>query len=171
MVLRVGDAPELRAAVLALKGLDRDLRSRINKATTSTMNPVWKSLVEANATGHQDFRIMVPGTRIAAGNPPSAVAANSKRALRKGKGALTPAFHWRGFEFGAVDRNAYSRYKRTSPGGKVHQVERRTMRGMPRRTPKGRVVYPAFAEIAPRMVSLWVQLIVKTVAEAAEGKR
>lgn len=170
-MLRVGDTPELRAAVLALKGVDREVRSRINKGTTQTMNPVWKSLVAVNATTAMDTRVFVPGTRIAAGNPPSAVAANSKRALRKGKGGFTPAFHWRGWEFGTPNRNAYSRYKRTSPKGKVHTVERRTMKGMPRRAKQGRVVYPAFAEIAPRMVSLWVQTIVKTVYDAAEGKR
>jgi len=170
-VLKVGDAPELRAAVLAMKGVDREVRSRISKATRETMNPVWKSLVAVNATSHMDARIMVPGARIAAGNPPSAVAANSKRPLRAGKGGLTPAIHWRGFEFGSPSRNDYSRYKRTSPKGKVHTVERRTMRGMPPRTRTGRVVYPAFAEIAPRMVSLWVQIIVRTVHDAAEGKR
>lgn len=42
--------------------------------------------------------------------------------------------------------------------------------GHPRREPKGRVVYPAFADIAPRMVSLWVQIVVKSYHDAAEGK-
>jgi len=50
-------------------------------------------------------------------------------------------------------------------------VERRTMRGLPTRTPKGRVVYQAFADLAPRMVSLWVQIVVKKYAEAAEGRQ
>ena len=165
-MLRVGDARELQAAVLALKSVDRDLRSRINKATTATMGPEWKSLVASKAHTKWDQRIIVPGTRIAGGNPPTAVAANSRRKV----GRLIPAENWRGFEFGA-DRNAYSRYTRRSPKGKVHQVERRTMRHMPPRSPKGRIVYPSFAEIAPRMVSLWVQLIVKNVYDAVEGKR
>lgn len=165
-MLKVGDAPELRAAVLALKGVDRDVRSRINKATTGTMGPEWKALVAERARTPWDQRILVPGSRIAAGNPPTAVAANSRRKI----GRMVPAEVWKGYEFGA-NRNAYSRYQRRSPKGKVHTVERRTMRHLPPVTRTGRVVYPAFAEIAPRMVSLWVQLIVKTVHDAAEGKR
>jgi len=44
------------------------------------------------------------------------------------------------------------------------------MRGLPSRTPKGRVVYQAFADVAPRIVSLWVQLVVKKYNDAAERK-
>lgn len=164
-MLKVGDTPELRAAVLAMKGVDKTVRSRISKATVGTMGPEWKSLVMGKAHTSWDKRIIVPGTRIAGGNPPTAVAANSRRKV----GRLIPSENWRGFEFGA-DRNAFSRYSRRSSKGTVHTVERRTMRHMPPRAPKGRIVYPAFAEIAPRMVSLWVQIIVKTVHDAAEGK-
>lgn len=148
-----------------MRSLESPVRSRINKATTSTMNPVWKSLVEVNATSHMDTRVLAKGARIASGNPPTAIAANSTRKI----GRLTPAEDFAGWEFGA-ERNAYSTYERRSPKGTVHTVRRRTQRHLPPRTPKGRVVYPAFAEIAPRMVSLWLQIIVKTVYDAAEGK-
>lgn len=170
-MLSVDDSPQLQAAVLAMKSADRDLRKRINDATRQTMNPVWKSLVEGHMAGTSVManRVLNKGVRIAAGNPPRAVAASSKRAVGDGK-RVTPAAHWPGYEFGA-DRNAYSRYERknrTRSG--YHVVERRTMRHLPPRTRQGRHVYPAFADIGPRMVSLWVQLIVKTYHDAAEGK-
>lgn len=163
---------EIRAAVLAFKSADRDLKREINKATRDTMNPVWRSLVTANTSGTDAMtsRMLTGGVRIAAGNPPIAKAAQSTRKVGKRKD-LTPASDYGPWEFGVPNRNAVSVYERRSSRGKVHQVRRRTMRGLPRRHQEGRVVYPAFAEIAPRMVSLWVQLIVRKYHDAAERKR
>lgn len=167
-----GSLRELHAAVLALKAADRDLRRDIAKATRDTMNPVWRSLVQGNAAGADAMtsRMLGTGVRIAAGNPPVAKAAQSTRKVGRG-GTLTPSEDYGPWEFGAPNRNAFSTYTRRSPKGRTHQVKRRTMRQLPRRHQEGRVVYPAFAEIAPRMVSLWVQLIVKKYHDAAEGKR
>lgn len=171
-MLRVGDHEELQAAVLAMKAADRELKKRIDTATRTTMNPVWRDQVKASLAGERGLsdRVLGSGVRIAAGNPPAAMAAQSARGVGDGKRVI-PREHYAGWEFGA-NRMAYSRYERrnrTRPG--THTVERRTMMHLPRRTPQGRAVYPAFAEVAPRMVSLWVQLIVKSYYDAAEGKR
>jgi hypothetical protein len=171
-VISVQDSKELQAAVLAMKAADKDLRKRINTATRTTMNPVWKSLVQDHLSGRDAMtdRMLNNGVRIAAGNPPVAKAAQSSRAVGRGK-RLIPRQDYAGWEFGVPDRNAYSRYERKNrTKGGYHTVERRTMRHLPRRYPQGRVVYPAYAEIAPRMVSLWVQIIMKTYFDAAEGK-
>ena len=116
-----------------------------------------------------DGRMFLKGARIAAGNPSTAVAASSKRAVTHEGGGLVPDRDGRGWEFGAVDRGAYSTYARRGPG-KTADVKRRTRRGMPAATRRGRVVYPAWSDTAPRLVSLWVQTIVKTIHEAYEGK-
>lgn len=165
------DDRALQAAVLAFKAADRNLRSDINKATRETMNPVWRGLVAQNATGKGGLtdRLLGPGARVAAGNPPVAKAAQSTRGVGRGR-SLRPADDFGPWEFGVPNREKYTRYRRTSPKGKPHNVRRRTMRGLPQGDRSGRVVYPAFAEIAPRMVSLWVQLIVRKYHEAAEGK-
>lgn len=162
---------ELRAAVLAFKSADRDLKREINRATRETMNPVWRSLVQGNLSGTDAMtsRMLGGGVRIAAGNPPIAKAAQSARKVGTRR-TLTPSSDYGPWEFGVPNRNEMSVYERRSSRGKVHQVRRRTMRGLPRRHQEGRVVYPAFAEIAPRMVSLWVQLIVRKYHDAAEGK-
>lgn len=182
-MLKVGDHPELQAAVLAMKAADKDLKRAINQATRETMNPVWKSMVTAHLGGTDVMtsRMLDNGVRIAGGNPARAMAAQSSKRIGSGRG-LVPREDYAGWEFGA-DRMAYSRYERKNPFRPVHDgrkrrgdpsgthvVVRRTQLHMPRRTPKGRVVYPAFAEIGPRMVSLWVQLIVKKYHDAAEGK-
>lgn len=168
-MLRVGEHRELQAVVLAMKAADRDLKRDINKATRDTMNPVWKSLVQANATRRLDGAVLTPGTRIAGGNPPAAVAANSRRTMR---GGMVPAAWWHAVEFGA-NRNKVTTYTRRSPKGKTHKVTRHTARQLPQRTRGGRVIHPAFAELNPRMASLWAQIVVKKYLDAADaaGKR
>lgn len=163
-MISVRDHRELRATVLALKAADRDLRNDINRATTATMGPVWKSLVEANASRPMDARVLAKGARIKPGNPPVAMAAMSRRAL---SGGFVPTDRWHAFEFGA-DRETTTTYERRSPLGTVHQVTRHTRRQLPPRIRAGRVVYPAFADIVPRLISLWVQLVIRKYADAAE---
>jgi hypothetical protein len=157
---------EFQASVLAMRLMGKELRGEINKATRDTMNPVWRDLVAARATSQTDKVILVPGTRIAAGNPPAAVAASSSRKL---SGGGTPKQLAKAREFGAVNRNAESTYaRRNRKRGGTHQVTRRTQTQLPPATRSGRVVYPAFAELAPRMVSLWMQIIVRKTHEAFE---
>ncbi|MGV8965341.1 MAG: hypothetical protein ACOH2F_03595 [Cellulomonas sp.] len=172
-MLSVGDHRELQAAVLALKAADKSIRNDISRATRAEMNPVWRELVSEHLSGTSLMtgRVLGSGVRIAAGNPPVAKAAQSTRGIGQGK-RINPSEDYPAWEFGVVDRNAYSKYRRRNrKAGGTHEVERRTMRALPRRVPKGRIVYPAFKEIAPRMVSLWVQIIVRKYAEALEGNR
>lgn len=163
-MISVFGSREIRAVVLAIKLASRDLRNDLNRATRETMNPVWRSLVEQHAVTPLDRAVIAKGARILPGNPPVAVAATSRRRL---KGGLVPADKWHAVEFGA-DRDKTTTYDRKSPRGTVHSVTRHTARQLPDRRRDGRVAFRAFAEIAPRMVALWVQLVVKKYAEAAE---
>lgn len=169
-MLSVRDHRELQAASLALKAADRALRTDINRATVEVGNRIWQPTVQAHATRHMDTRMLAVGARVKGGNPPVAMAANSRRAIGASR-RLIPAVSWHAFEFGA-DRAATTTYdRRNRKGGGTHRVTRHTKAGLPPRYRTGRVVYPAFAEIAPRMVSLWVQLIVRKYADAAEARR
>lgn len=167
-MLDVGRAPDaIRAAVLALKAADRGLRSDINKATRTTMSPVWKDLITSRARTTRDKKVLANGLRIKAGSPPAGIAASSKRKL---SGGLVPAEAWQPFEFGA-DPNKVTTYTRRSPNGGTHKVTRHTTKQLPSRMGrgmKGNVVYPAVKQFVPRLVSLWVQTIVRTYYEAAE---
>lgn len=168
-MLAVGDHRALEAAVLALKAANRDLRSRINKATRAELAPIWKQEVESQLMGrdHLTTRLLA-GVRVQAGNPPRAMAAQSVRPI--GRKALVPSRDYFIGEFG-LDRDAIATYDRKNrKGGGRHKVTRHVNRGKPARRQSGRVAYPAFAETAPRMVSLWVQTIVKLYNDAAEGK-
>lgn len=164
-MLDVGQAPAaIRAAVLALKAADRDLRNQIARATREVMSPVWQRTIAEHSTWRMDDLVLGKGARIKAGNPPAAIAATSRRKL---SGGLQPSTQWQAIEFG-LPANHKRTYNRRSKNGGTHKVTRHTGRQLPTKTPKGRVVYPAVKAIAPRMASLWVQLIVRTYHEAAE---
>lgn len=162
----------LRGAVLALKACGKPIRSQISKDTRGTMNQPWKDAVAAKAgSSRMDARAFGAGARVAAGNPARLVAASSKRAFRKGDNGFIPNVHARALEFpGNVDQAKRSKYSRRYKGGAAHQVARRTLTGYPAARRGGRVVYPAAAEVLPRFVSLWVQIIVRNIYEASEGK-
>lgn len=165
-MLKVGDHRALQAVTLAFKTLDRSLQRDIRRATTQTMNPEWRAAVSERASTTMDQLVIARGARISGGNPPKAIAASSSRSL---SGGLVPRDSWAGFEFGANPRR--KTYRRKSRNGGSHNVTRNTTAQLPRRNAKGRVAFPAVADIGPRLASLFVQIVVRRVHEAAEGKR
>lgn len=171
-MISVNGSRQLQAVALAMKAASRDLRLKIYAATRDTMNPVWKQTVSQYAAGAPSpaGTVINSGVRIAAGNPPTAKAAQSRRGIGRSR-RLIPAENWAWFEFGSANRERVSSYQRRNRRrGGTHQVKRRASRGLPAFRKSGRVAYPAFAEVAPRMVSLWVQLVVRKYYDAVEGK-
>jgi hypothetical protein len=164
MVVSVGDDRSLQAAVLAFKLADRGLKKRVNDATRTHLNAPWKAGIASRASTPLEQRVLVPGARVAAGNPPRFVAYNSRRRLR---GGLIPDEEGYAVEFGAADDTAT--YQRRSKKGGSHEVTRHTARQLPRRRKYGPVMQTA-NEMGHRAASLWVQLIVKVYYDASEGK-
>lgn len=165
-MLRVGDDNRLDAVVYGLKLVPRDVRNRINRDTRAVLKPIWQQEMAKHLAGTNVFTSQLLGKGlVSGGNPPIMRAATSRRPMRPGglygdrDGYLA--------EFGGRS-TLYSRYTRKSPNGGRHTVQRRTMLGLPPVIRKGRVVYPAAAETAPRMASLWVQTFVRGVHDALE---
>jgi hypothetical protein len=158
-----------QAVALALKLVDRNIRNDINRESRATLNPVWRGIVGLNATSEMDRRILAKGARVAPGNPTTLIAASSKKAL---SGGLVPDDRATAaaFELGAQERNRVKTYDRKNRSGAgSHRVKRHTARQMPAPS-KGRVVYSSFAEIAPRITSLWIQIVVRNIYEAHEER-
>lgn len=154
---------ELRAVALGLKLLDKDIKRDISRSIRETLNPIWREEIAAKMVTKMD-RLMFAGARIAPGNPARAMVGTSRRALSKG--GLTPVEGVRAYEFGAPTRNTHE----TTYDREGHQVTRHTKRQIPKATKAGRVAYPAWAATGPRLVSLWVQIIVRNIHEKLEGK-
>lgn len=163
--LSIGAAPaEFRAAALAIRQADKTIRTQVNNSMRETFNPVWKEMIASKARGGMESRMLTPGTRLAAGNPPALVAASSSRKIgRAGENRLSPNRHAAGWEFGA-DRGAYSDINR-----KGTRFEARRQKHLPPRIRGGRVVHPSAGKLLPRIASYWVQSVVRAFMTAAEG--
>jgi hypothetical protein len=165
---------EFEAVALGFKLLPKELRRDLNATVRDVLNPIWRDelaeRLSASGANRLDSAIFAKGARVAAGNPARVMAATSRRPLRKGEGGLRPDTQGRSFEFGADDKGKTSTYEARSSKGKPYKVTRRTRAGMPAQARAGRIVYPAWAHTAPRIVSLWVSLTVKKFYEAFEGK-
>ena len=168
-MLSVDGNDELRAVALGMKLIERDVKNAVNRATRAELKPIWQTELDASMAGTNSFTSrLLKGSRVSPGNPPTLYAATSKRGIGKSK-RLNPAEHYYLAEFGGRD-SLYRRYTRKSDNGGSHQVKRRTNTGLPLPFSKGRVVYPAASQAIPRLASLWVQVFVRTVYEAADGK-
>lgn len=162
----VQDDRALQAAVLAFRVAGRDLKRRINTSTKEVFDPVWKAEVRAGAKTRLEQRVLVPGTRVAPGNPPTFIAGASKRKL---KGRLIPDSDWAPVEFGTHKRGKFSSYRTHSAAGKSYNVSRRTANQLPARRRHG-PVYSALEPMIHRVPSLWAQIIYKTYNDAARGE-
>jgi len=161
LTVTAGEAPaELRAAAIALKHADAEIRRGVSARMRGEMNPVWKAEVTQRAGGGMAARILTPGARISGGNPPQIIAAASKRTVGRG---LVPDRHWAGYEFGAGDG------VRTVTSARGNRYRRHVMRHLPPRG-QGRVLEPAAAELLPRIASFWAQSVVKVILDAAEKR-
>jgi hypothetical protein len=166
-VISVGDAPrELRAVAAVLRVVEPEIRREINTRTRTELGPVWQRGVAERARTSLDRAVLLPGTRIAAGNPPTAIAANSKRRL---SGGLVPQDEWAPVEFGG-NRAKATTYRRRNPSGSTTSVTRHTARQLKPRNSSGWVVFDALAELGPRLASLWAATVVRTVYDKFEQR-
>jgi hypothetical protein len=149
--------------------LPRTIRNDINKSRRSVLNPMWRAAVDGKATTTLDKLVLAKGARVAPGNPATAMAATSKRPL---SGGLVPDDRDQAVavEFGSGARQEANTYSRRYKGGAAHEVTRHTRRQLPLLARKGRVIYAAWKQIAPRIIALDTQTIARRIYEAYEGK-
>ena len=156
---------EFRGAALALKAAPREIRNDINRTVRAEASSWWKDAITARATTKMDRLVLAKGARIQPGNPARAVAASSRRPLADG---LVPDTDARAWEFGTTEPEAQDTYTRRTKGGGQARVNRHVKRQLPKATNRGRVVYPAWADVAPRLVAMWVQIIVRKIYDSLE---
>lgn len=166
-----GSLAEFRGAVLAMKAVSREVKNDINRTTRADLNDIWRQAITARAAAagsKMDALVLAKGARAVPGNPAKVVAASSRRALPGG--SLVPDVGARAWEFGTTQPEHESEYQRKTASGGQAQVKRHTKRQLPGATSRGRVVYPAWADTAPRMIDLWVQTIVYKASQALGNK-
>jgi len=151
-----------------MRGLPTELASQINKSTKSVVGPVWAEIVRANVTNRFEARVLSDTATVAVSRKNVTLKAGGKgRALA---GGYAPPALYHLAEFGAM-RSLTNSYTAVSSKGKRYQVnDRHVYRQFRDRKPKGYVVYPAAAEIIPRIASLWVQTTLRTFHELMDKR-
>lgn len=139
-------SPEWVGAIAAMKVIDKSFAAAIRKYTKAMAEPEWKRAVSKRARNTLQRRVIASTTTIAVSSANVRVRAGGKG--RPLSGGLTMSAAAPAVEFGS---NQYKQFGPRSSGGKVF--------------------YPAAKEMTPRLASLWVQTVVKTVALALEGKQ
>lgn len=162
MPLRISafESPQIQGTILALQGLDKELAAQIRKATKTVTLSEWQRAVAGNASTDLERRVLVATSRVAVTNTNVSLRAGQLAKKLPG-GALTHELT-PGVEFGSKPKRIAS----TSARGKGYTRKQGTVFRPRKRT--GYVVYPAAAEIIPRIAALWVATTVRTLHEALD---
>lgn len=153
MRLDVRRSPSLTAAIQVMTTMPSEAAKEVRKYSKAVIVPEWKkALTREASTATQEGRLAKPST---------VYVTNRGVRLVAGKGPWV-----RQTEFGAR-RDEYVKYRRKSKHGS-HTVTRRTKRQFPWYRQKGNVVYPSAENMIPRIASLWVQTIYRSVHEVIE---
>lgn len=151
--MQVQDSPTLAKALTVFARADSDVQKEMNKATRGATSWV-RAIVQNKAGGYPLDAAVARTTRVAATRAGVKVVVGGSGRI----GDLPMRELVRPIEFGA-QRNKRVTYRSAYRGGRAFEVRRHTARQLPWRKPKGRIVYPAVAEIAPQIVSWWVRSI------------
>lgn len=153
---------QLQAVILATKQLDREVRKQIRQHTREVVRPEWQRAVTERADTRLAHRVLASTARAQVSD--QNVQLQSARVGRALSGGLKPSIHFGAVEFGAK-RSEY-RPIQTKRGTSKRRT-RSQFRPVKR---NGYVVYPAAANIIPRIASLWAQTAARTIHEAFESR-
>jgi ribosomal protein L27 len=137
--------------------MPREAAKAVRKYSKAVIQPEWKKELAAHAPAGRMFQ-----SRLV--RPSSALVSDRGVKLTAGRnGALV-----RETEFGAA-REQKVTYMRRGRNG-TYRVTRRTARQFYHHNRDGYVVFPTVREMIPRIASLWVQTIYRSVHEVIENQ-
>lgn len=158
----------IRKANKLFRKLPADLKKNVRMYQRNETKPIWVDemyqSVSRNA-GSTVQRMVFERNNVKTG---AAITLQAGTGNKRLSGGATTGELVRPFEFGTNARDYRTKYYRTSPKGKKHTVTRATRRQLPTRRSGGWVAYPAAKRAVPRITSLTVQTIMRTIYEAAE---
>lgn len=166
MRISVFNSKELQATIALLKGADRSIAKEIRRASKDMAGPAWAKATAERAQTRLERIVLANTARVAVSDQNISLrAASIGRAL---PGGLSIKDQYHAVEFGA-DRSKQKTYTSKSRRGRSFTVDNRhTQRQLTPRTKKGNVIYPAAAEMIPRIASLHIQTVMRTFAEIIE---
>jgi hypothetical protein len=160
---------EVRAAAAAFRLAPKEIKRIVTTDTKGAFKADWQAAVRRDAAGPphgaERARLLRAGVGIIGTQPIKLTAYKAGRL----PGGLVAKDDYAALEFGDA-RKTYEKYQTRSPKGKRYTVRRRTQEQLPPRISEGYSVYPNVAVFVPRMVSYWIQSIIRAYYEAAASK-
>jgi hypothetical protein len=138
-------SPEWVGAIAAMRVIDRSFAAAIRKYTKAMAEPEFQRAVRKRVRSKMQERVISSTTTVAVSSSNVRMRAGGKG--RPLSGGLTMSQAAPPVEFGS------NKHKQFGP-----------------RSRTGKAFYPAAKEMTPRLASLWVQTVMKTVAKALEGR-
>lgn len=166
MRISILNSEKLQAAVLALRGFDREMQGQVRRATKAIGQPDWQSAVRGQATTRLETVVLADTARIAVSN--QNVTLKSAAVGRARSGGAKPSQLASGTEFGANPKRAT--FTGMSKHGKRYRQTRNVHAQFRPPNRQGNAVYPAAARMIPRFAALWTQTVVRTFYEAFERR-
>lgn len=161
MRIDIRGSRELQDVAIAIQNSDREVRSAIRAFTKSRITRPWLEAIANEADTTLEQRVIAGTSTVATSDMNVRVQSAAKG--RRLSGGLNPKTDYAAVEFGATQqKRTYMR--------KGHRVTRNTTAQFKGRKRSGHVFYPAAERMIPRLASLWVQTVVKTLADIFEGK-
>lgn len=160
------DKAHLAAVEKRFRQLPKELKNDLRRFQRSEAGPIWKeetrSRLGANSISQRTFK---SGNTVKAGSIMILRASGSGKKLSSGSPANT-RYLMNAAEWGSKNRNAVTKYSRTSPKGKRHTVARRASRQSPAYRKGGYVIHPAAHAATKRITSLSVQVIMRRIYDS-----
>lgn len=154
---------ELQAALLAIRRAPSELQKQFRQHARAMVEPEWQKAVTEQASTRLQQRVLAQTAKASVSS--QNVRLSSAGSASKLSGGLQPSKNGHAVEFGA---NANRQVTQRSRKGKQYTRRMGDAFGAPRRA--GHAVFPAARSIIPRIASLFVQTVVRTLHDAFEGK-
>jgi len=162
---------EVRAAAAAFRLAPKEIKRAVTTGTKEAFKDDWQRAVRTAASrgpgGPQRAQMLRnAGSVNIIGTQPLKLAAYKSGRL---KGGLTSKDEYYAYEFGDAHKD-HVRYASHSRSGRRYVMVRRTQEQLPPRVKEGYSVYPVVSGFIPRIVSFWVQSIVRSYYDAFAAK-
>lgn len=163
----VRNSRELRATFLAIRNAGPDIQKYLRLSIKTFTLTEWRAAVAQEAATMAQSRVLAQTAKIAVSNQNIRMSGGNSAKRLAGGARISDLAHPE--EFGA-DRDRTKTYN-SSRNGRPYKIRgRHTTRQLrlPRR--RGYVVYPAAQYMIPRIASVAVQTVIRTLLDIVDGK-
>lgn len=167
MRISVHVSPQLQAMLTRIRELPADVRKQVRVQTKADALPIWREEVGSNVHSRLEGLVFGRTARVAVTD--RGVRLQAARVGKALCGGLDVKTQWHAVEFGG-DPDVRRKVETRSRAGRAYTATRHTQRQLRPRNRTGYVVFPAVADSVPRLMSLWLQTIVRAGHDALDGR-